>query len=135
MKAELNQIVTKTPQGVSATRNGDGLLPKSHALLKLFDGAKPLAELKKVSAGAGISAAEFAVAMKELKTLGFLSEVDPSAEALAVEVGDDFLEEDRLEADLHLLGTEDAPGVGGELGDEEGLVGVMGSEVAEEAIV
>ena len=55
-------------------------------------------------------------------------------EALTLEVVDEFLEEDLLEADFDLLGAEDAPGVGGELGDEEGLVGVLGGEIVEEAV-
>ncbi len=65
--------------------------------------------------------------------VGVFGEGFSGVEALAMEVGDDFLEEDLLEADLHLLGAEDAPSVGGELGDEEGLVGVLGGEVTEEA--
>ena len=53
--------------------------------------------------------------------------------ALLVEVVDDLFEGEFLVADFHLLGAHDAPGVGGELGDEEGLVGALGSEVLEEA--
>ena len=53
--------------------------------------------------------------------------------ALAVKVVDDLLEEEFLEADFDLLGTQDAPGVGGELGDEELLVGALGGEVLGEA--
>jgi hypothetical protein len=45
-----------------------------------------------------------------------------------------LFEEEFLEADLDLLGAEDAPSVGGELGGKELLVGVLGSEVLLEAV-
>ena len=65
-------------------------------------------------------------------SVGVLGESLGGVVALLGEVGDDFLEKDFLEADFDLLGAEDAPGVGGELGDEEGLVGGLGGEVGEE---
>lgn len=49
------------------------------------------------------------------------------------EVMDDLLQEEALHADFNLLGTENAPGVGGELGGEEFLVGGAGGEVGFEA--
>ena len=55
--------------------------------------------------------------------------------ALLVEVLDDLLEGEFVEADLDLLGAHETPGLGGELGDEEGLVGGLGSEVFEEALL
>ncbi len=41
MEFKLKQVLTKTPQGVKATRNGEGPSPKSHAVLKSFDGTNP----------------------------------------------------------------------------------------------
>ncbi len=112
MESQLNQIVTKTPQGVNATRVGDGLLPKSHAVLKLFDSAKPVSELKKICAGAGISAAEFAVALKELKKLDYLREVDPAAEANAVAEAE---AERRMLLTLDFTAVTSAPGAKAQL--------------------
>ena len=54
--------------------------------------------------------------------------------ALGFEIVDDLFEEELLEADLDLLGAEDAPGVGGELVGEEFLVGILGGEVGFEAV-
>ena len=66
--------------------------------------------------------------------VGIFGEGFFGVETLGVEVVDDLLEGEFLEADFDVLGAEDAPGVGGELGDEEGLVGVLGGEVLEEAV-
>jgi len=54
--------------------------------------------------------------------------------ALEVKVVDDLLKEDFLQANFDLLGSQDTPSVGGELGDEEGLVGGLRGEVVEEAL-
>jgi len=66
--------------------------------------------------------------------VGVFGEGFLGVEALAVEVVDEFFEEDLLEADFDLLGAEDAPSVGGELGDEELPIGVLGSEIVQEAV-
>ena len=83
MEFELKQVLTKTPQGINATRSGAGLSPKSHAVLKSFDGAKSVAELKKACVGAALSAAEFDVALKDLQKFEYLRVLDAAAEAKA----------------------------------------------------
>jgi PAS domain S-box-containing protein len=83
MELELKQVLTKTPQGINATRSGAGLSPKSHAVLKSFDGTKSVAELKKVCVSAVISAADFDAALKELQKFEYLRTVDAAAEAKA----------------------------------------------------
>ena len=83
MEFELKQLLTKTPQGINATRSGAGLSPKSHAVLKSFDGAKSVAELKKACVGAVVSAAEFDVALKDLQKFEYLRVLDAAAEAKA----------------------------------------------------
>jgi len=65
--------------------------------------------------------------------VGVLSESFGGVVAFGFEVVDGLLQEEFLEADFDLLGAEDAPGVGGELGSEETLVGGLGGEVAFEA--
>ena len=54
--------------------------------------------------------------------------------AMGFEGAQSLFEEEFLEADLDLLGAKDAPSVGGELGGEEFLIGVLGSEVLFEAV-
>ena len=54
--------------------------------------------------------------------------------ALFFEAVDDLLQKHFLEADFDLLGTEDAPGVGGELLGEDFLVGGLGGEVGFKAV-
>ena len=83
MEFELKQVLTKTPQGIYATRSGAGLSPKSHAVLKSFDGARSVAELKKACVGAALSAAEFDVALKDLQKFEYLRVLDAAAEAKA----------------------------------------------------
>ena len=83
MEFELKQVLTKTPQGIYATRSGAGLSPKSHAVLKSFDGARSVAELKKACLGAALSAAEFDVALKDLQKFEYLRVLDAAAEAKA----------------------------------------------------
>ncbi len=65
--------------------------------------------------------------------VGVLSESFGGVVAFDFEVVDGLFQEEFLEADFDLLGAEDAPGVGGELGGEETLVGGLGGEVAFEA--
>lgn len=83
MEFELKQTLTKTPQGVNATRGGEGLSPKAHALLKSFDGVKTVADLKKLCVGAAMSEADFTAALGELKKFEYLRAVDVAAEAKA----------------------------------------------------
>ncbi len=83
MEFELKQVLTKTPQGIYATRSGAGLSPKSQAVLKSFDGARSVAELKKACVGAALSAAEFDVALKDLQKFEYLRVLDAAAEAKA----------------------------------------------------
>jgi hypothetical protein len=67
--------------------------------------------------------------------VGVIDEGFLGAVALRFEVVDRFLEEEFLEADFDLLGSQDAPGLSGELGDEELLVGGLGGEVVFEALL
>lgn len=83
MEFELKQLLTKTPQGVKATRNGEGLSPKSHAVLKSFDGTKSVSELKKLCVGPSLTEADFEAALKELGKFEYLRVVDAAAEASA----------------------------------------------------
>ena len=83
MEFELKQVLTKTPQGINATRSGTGLSPKSHAVLKSFDGARSVAELKTACVGAALSAAEFDVALKDLQKFEYLRVLDAAAKAKA----------------------------------------------------
>ena len=84
MEFDPEQVLTKTPQGINATRSGEGLSSKSHAVLKSFDGSKSVFALKKVCVGAAISEAEFDVALKELRQFEYLRVVDAAGEAKAV---------------------------------------------------
>ena len=76
-----DQVLVKTPQGVNATRSGEGLPSKSLAVLKLFDGTKPIAELKQVCLSASISEAEFHTALTDLQQFEYLRVLDTAAEA------------------------------------------------------
>ncbi len=62
-------------------------------------------------------------------TIGVFVEGLVGFEAGGFEVMDDLLQEQVLQGDFDLLGAEDAPGVGGELGGEEALIGGAGGEV------
>lgn len=66
MNIQSGQVLTKTPQGVNATRSGVGLPPKAHAMLKLLDGSMPLAAFKATCLGASISESDFESALQEL---------------------------------------------------------------------
>ncbi len=83
MEFKLKQVLTKTPQGVKATRNGEGPSPKSHAVLKSFDGTKSVSELKKLCVGPSLTEADFEAALKELGKFEYLRVVDAAAEASA----------------------------------------------------
>lgn len=83
MEFELKQLLTKTPQGVKATRNGEGLSPKSHAVLKSLDATKSVSELKKLCVGPSLTEADFEAALKELGKFEYLRVVDAAAEASA----------------------------------------------------
>lgn len=80
-----DQLLVKTPQGVTATRNGAGLSAKSHAVLSLFDGTKSFLALRKASASASISAADFMSALIELKKTSYVRVIDPAEVAAAAE--------------------------------------------------
>ncbi len=66
MNIPSNQVLTKTPQGVNATRSGVGLPPKAHAMLKLFDGSMPVAAFKVACLGASISEQDFQSTLQDL---------------------------------------------------------------------
>ncbi len=67
--------------------------------------------------------------------VGVLGEGFGGVVAFGFEVVDGLFEEEFLEANFDLLRAEDAPGVGGELGGEEALIGGLGGEVLNEAFV
>lgn len=72
MAIQSDQVLTKTPQGVNATRSGVGLSPKAHAMLKLFDGAMPVAAFKTACMGSSMSDADFQTTLQELVKLDHL---------------------------------------------------------------
>ena len=106
MEFDPEQVLTKTPQGINATRSGEGLSAKSHAVLKSFDGSKPVSALKKVCAGASISEAEFDVALKELRHFEYLRVVDAAGEAKVKAVAE---AERRMLETLDFTALYDAP--------------------------
>ena len=106
MKFDLEQVLIKTPQGVNATRSGDGLSSKSHAVLKSFDGSKSVSVLKKVCVGASISEVEFDIALKELRQFEYLRVVDAAGEATAKAVA---VAERRMLETLDFTALYDAP--------------------------
>lgn len=83
MEFELKQALTKTPQGINATRSGEGLSPRAHGVLRAFDGIKSVADLKKLCVGAALPEAEFETALKELRKFEYIRVADAAAEAKA----------------------------------------------------
>jgi PAS domain S-box-containing protein len=79
MKVESEQLLTKTPQGINASRSGVGLSPKAHALLKLFDGTMAMSGLKRICLEESIAEAEFQSALKELLKFEHLRVIDGAA--------------------------------------------------------
>lgn len=68
MNFQSEQLLTKTPQGVIATRSGLGLPPKAHAMLKLLDGTMPVAAFKAACLSASISEKDFQSTLQDLVT-------------------------------------------------------------------
>jgi hypothetical protein len=66
MNLQSDQVLTKTPQGVTATRSGLGLPPKALTMLKLLDGAMPVAAFKAACLGASLSEADFQSTLLDL---------------------------------------------------------------------
>src|SRR5688572_29653943 len=90
MNFKSEQVLTKTPQGVNATRSGVGLSPKAYSMLKLFDGTMPVAAFMDACKGAAVSEADFQSTLQELVQLDHLrvvtgtgTAVPPSATAAA----------------------------------------------------
>ena len=83
MKVESEQQLTKTPQGINASRSGVGLSPKAYTILKLFDGTMAVSALKRLCADASINEAEFQSALKELVQFEHLRMVDDTVDAKA----------------------------------------------------
>lgn len=81
MTGKSEQVLIKTPQGVNATRSGVGLSPRAYAMLKLFDGAMPVAGFKGVCVGASFSDGEFQTTLDELLKFDHLRVVDSTAGA------------------------------------------------------
>ena len=104
MEFESKQVLLKTPQGVNATRSGEGLSAKSHAVLKAFDGSKAVSELKQACVGASISEAEFNAALKELRQFEYLRVLDAAGEAKVVAEA-----ERKLLLTLDFTALDDAP--------------------------
>lgn len=102
MNIQSGQVLTKTPQGVNATRSGVGLPPKAHAMLKLLDGSMPLAAFKATCLGASLSESDFESALQELVKRDHLRvAADAAATASAAER--------RLLQTLDFTVTDDAP--------------------------
>jgi PAS domain S-box-containing protein len=72
MDIKSGQVLTKTPQGVNATRSGVGLSPKAYAMLKLFDGTMPVSEFVGVCKAASISDVNIKSTLAELVQLDHL---------------------------------------------------------------
>ena len=72
MDIKSGQVLTKTPQGVNATRSGVGLSPKAYAMLKLFDGTMPVSDFVGVCKAASISDANIKSTLAELVQLDHL---------------------------------------------------------------
>ena len=106
MEFDSEQVLIKTPQGINATRSGEGLSSKSHAVLKSFDGSKSASALKKVCVGASISEAEFEVALKQLRQFEYLRVVDAAGEAKAKTAAQ---AERRMLMTLDFTAADDAP--------------------------
>lgn len=66
MDFKSEQVLTKTPQGVNATRSGVGLSPKAYSMLKLFDGTMEVSAFLQVCKGASMSEADFQATLNEL---------------------------------------------------------------------
>lgn len=89
MDFKSEQVLTKTPQGVNATRSGVGLSPKAYSMLKLFDGTMEVSAFLQVCKGASMSEADFQATLNELVqqehlrivAVGAPSEPQPSAAA------------------------------------------------------
>ena len=81
MNFEPEQVLTKTPQGITASRGGVGLSPKAHAVLKLFDGTTSVSGLQRLCVAEAMSDADFQSALKELLQLDHLRVVDTAAAA------------------------------------------------------
>jgi PAS domain S-box-containing protein len=76
MNVESEQRLTKTPQGINASRSGVGLSSKAYTLLKLFDGTMAVSALKQICLEASIAEADFQSALKELMQFEHLRVVD-----------------------------------------------------------
>jgi PAS domain S-box-containing protein len=81
MNLEPEKILTKTPQGINASRSGVGMSPKAHTLLKLFDGTMSVVELKRLCLAQSLSDGDYQIALKELLQLEHVRIVDPAASA------------------------------------------------------
>lgn len=66
MDFKSEQVLTKTPQGVNATRSGVGLSPKAYSMLKLFDGTMEVSAFLQVCKGASMSEVDFQSTLNEL---------------------------------------------------------------------
>ena len=69
-------FLIKTPQGVTATRSGEGLSEHAVAVLKKFDGSRSQTELKFACKDTGIAADDFEGALKELLKFEYVRQVD-----------------------------------------------------------
>ena len=79
MNLTSEQLLTKTPQGVNATRSGVGLSPKAYTMLKLFDGTMPVAGFRKTCRDASLPDADFQSTLQELLQFDHLRLVDKTA--------------------------------------------------------
>ena len=69
-------FLIKTPQGVTATRSGEGLSEHAVAVLKKFDGSRSQTELKFACKDAGIAIVDFEGALIELLKFEYVRQVD-----------------------------------------------------------
>jgi len=79
MNFKSEQVLTKTPQGVNATRGGVGLSLKAHTMLKLFDGTMPVSGFKDICRGASMSETDFQSTLTELVQIDHLRIVADNA--------------------------------------------------------
>jgi len=83
MDIKPEQVLSKTLKGIDATRSGGGISSKLQSVLKLVDGAKNVSELAVTATSAGISGADFGVALTELRGSGLVRVVERSSAASA----------------------------------------------------
>jgi PAS domain S-box-containing protein len=83
MKVESEQLLTKTLQGINASRSGVGLSPKAYAVLKLIDATMAVSALQRLCLEESIAEADFHAALKELMQFEHLRVGDDAASAKA----------------------------------------------------